>query len=297
MIPSQLSPHTAAKKSVPPVIVIGMHRSGTSMVTRMLRRLGLFLGKQRDSHDESEFFMGLNQWLLQQCGGAWDHPKPIDDLIIHPTVRALYTDYLQYMLWTRGRIQFLGWKEVLQGRNLFDMQKPWGWKDPRNTFTLPLWLDIFPHAKIIHIYRHGLDVARSLQKREREQVRISARLHERRKWLYWMYSKKNGFLDSPRCLSLPRGVQLWDMYMERATEHVEAREAHAYALQYEAFLANPARILKEMIDFCGLNATKASVMSCVENVDESRAFAYRKDTSFNMASEMRPILQKYGYDL
>ena len=297
MIPSQLSLHTAAKKSVPPVIVIGMHRSGTSMITRMLRRLGLFLGKKCDPHHESEFFLELNQWLLQQCGGAWDHPKPIDDLINHPMAQTLYTDYLRHMLWTRGRIRFLGWREAFRGRNPLNMEKQWGWKDPRNTFTLPLWLDIFPDAKIIHIYRHGLDVARSLQKREREQVRTSAKLHERRKWLYWVHPKKNGFLDSPRCLSLPRGVQLWDTYMERATEHVESGETHAYALQYEAFLANPARMLKEITDFCNLNVTRASVTACVENVDESRAFAYRKDTSSNVESEMRPILQKHDYNL
>ena len=30
-----------------------------------------------------------------------------------------------------------------------DIPFPWGWKDPRNSITLPLWLRLYPEAKII----------------------------------------------------------------------------------------------------------------------------------------------------
>lgn len=39
-----------------PVIIIGMHRSGTSMLTRVLQRAGLFMGEHREENDESLFF-------------------------------------------------------------------------------------------------------------------------------------------------------------------------------------------------------------------------------------------------
>ncbi len=32
--------------------------------------------------------------------------------------------------------------------------KAWGWKDPRNTFTLPMWLSIFPKARVLHVLRN-----------------------------------------------------------------------------------------------------------------------------------------------
>ena len=57
---------------------------------------------------------------------------------------------------------FLGWKRYLAYRSLERFDQPWGWKDPRNVFTLPLWLRVFPEAKIIYIVRNGVDVAASL---------------------------------------------------------------------------------------------------------------------------------------
>ncbi|MBW1793701.1 MAG: sulfotransferase [Deltaproteobacteria bacterium] len=41
----------------------------------------------------------------------------------------------------------------------------WGWKDPRTTLTLPLWLKLFPKARIIHVIRNGIDSALSLWRR------------------------------------------------------------------------------------------------------------------------------------
>lgn len=32
----------------------------------------------------------------------------------------------------------------------------WGWKDPRNVYTLGLWLIQFPNARVIHIIRSGI---------------------------------------------------------------------------------------------------------------------------------------------
>jgi hypothetical protein len=42
----------------------------------------------------------------------------------------------------------------------------WGWKDPRNSITLPVWLKLFPDARVIHIVRNGVDVAESLYRRQ-----------------------------------------------------------------------------------------------------------------------------------
>ena len=49
-----------------------------------------------------------------------------------------------------------------------------GWKDPRNTFTLDLWLKLFPNAKIINIMRHPLDVSQSLLVRQNKLLEIDA---------------------------------------------------------------------------------------------------------------------------
>ncbi|MGD9653227.1 MAG: sulfotransferase [Candidatus Dadabacteria bacterium] len=42
-------------KPVPPVIVIGMSRSGTTMLTKMLDELGLYAGKKLTDNHEAVF--------------------------------------------------------------------------------------------------------------------------------------------------------------------------------------------------------------------------------------------------
>ena len=40
----------------PPIIIIGMSRSGTGMLAKMLEDLGLFIGKSKDRNNEALFF-------------------------------------------------------------------------------------------------------------------------------------------------------------------------------------------------------------------------------------------------
>ena len=42
---------------VEPVVVIGMHRSGTSIMAMLLDQLGVFMGSSRDQNYESTFFL------------------------------------------------------------------------------------------------------------------------------------------------------------------------------------------------------------------------------------------------
>lgn len=60
-----------------PVLVIGMHRSGTSLVTRLLRDLGLFIGWRLDDNAEAYLFRALNEWLLREAGATWQTPAPV----------------------------------------------------------------------------------------------------------------------------------------------------------------------------------------------------------------------------
>ena len=57
-----------------PVIIIGMHRSGTSMISDILQHLGVFMGADLEYHSESRFFSRLNGWMFYQAGATWDNP-------------------------------------------------------------------------------------------------------------------------------------------------------------------------------------------------------------------------------
>ena len=46
-----------------PVVVVGMHRSGTSLVSRILDDCGVMMGKDLQEDHESIFFISLNEWI------------------------------------------------------------------------------------------------------------------------------------------------------------------------------------------------------------------------------------------
>jgi hypothetical protein len=139
-----------------PVCIAGMHRSGTSMVTMLLHKSGLYLGPESDLHSpgpanpeghwENRRFFKLNQRILHKLGGGWDYPPS------PPTS------------WTTGPLApFRTEAETLVQQ--FVDREPWGWKDPRNCLTLPFWQAILGTVRVVVVIRNPLEVAESLRKR------------------------------------------------------------------------------------------------------------------------------------
>jgi hypothetical protein len=280
----------------PPVIVIGMHRSGTTMVMRMLAELGLFVGAQIDGNCEPPFFRAINDWLLTQCGGRWDEPRPIRHLLESPRTRSLVTDYLRSYLSSPRSVSYFGMRGLWRKGREAVMTKPWGWKDPRNTFTLPIWLDLFPQARVIHIYRHGIDVAKSLATRwEKSVQKRESRFHARRR-LYAIRPQTGGFAESYRCGTLEGALSLWEEYVTESRRQVSAMGSGAIEVQYEAFLEQPAAILEQLSEFAGLTAGKEQVIHTASGVRRERAFAYREESDLlSFARQKADQLAVCGY--
>lgn len=293
------------KSARPPVIIIGMHRSGTTMITRMLKELGLFIGENLEPNDEDWLFIGLNDWLLRHSGGAWDQPEPIETLINQPEVRTMVTEYLHCHLRSWRVARFVGVQKYLQGEGPMTMSVPWGWKDPRNTFTLPLWLELFPEAKLIHIYRHGVDVATSLHVREKQSLLRHRRKHRRRMLLrlYYLFRKtggsvNRGFVNSPRCLDPLGGFQLWESYVSKASEHTNSLPNGSMTIKYEDFLKNPSEQLAELAAFCELETDEKDLIEVSKGVraNRGRAFEHNEELrSFFEQVKDSPLLQRLGY--
>jgi hypothetical protein len=281
-----------------------MHRSGTSMLSRTLEELGLFVGRQKGrvpENNEARLFGLCNLWLMRQSGSTWDHPEPIDLLLDHAQMRALAASYVGYLIRTPRALGYLGWRSYLRHRTPANLEIPWGWKDPRNTFTLPVWLDLFPDAKVIHIYRNGVDVARSLRDRAIKQM------DEMRGWLEER-SQGSGFRRrshrvfssiSLRCLSLDGGFALWEDYTRRADEHLAALPAdRTMAIRYEDFLSEPAPFIETLCQFCEIEPNSAVADSVCQKVDTSRSGVYQRDPElldfFNQVKNSAQMLH-YSY--
>jgi hypothetical protein len=142
------------------ICVLGMHRSGTSLLTRVLNLAGVDIGSEKalttepvadnpKGYWEHHALTGISDAIIKRYGGTWDRP---------PVLR-------------------LGWESDAafddlrdRARQLIDEQfsnaSIWGWKDPRTCLTLPFWQLLLPHMRYIICLRNPIDVAASLARRD-----------------------------------------------------------------------------------------------------------------------------------
>ena len=157
-----------------PVIVIGTHRSGTSLLAKMLHECGVFMGARRNHHSEAKFFLRRNKHIFNVAHASWDNAAPTTYLLQSDDMRSALVAHLTNELKSHKAIDYLGLTNYARSRGFVGMDRLWGWKDPRNTYSLPIWLDIFPNARVVRIGRNGVDVAHSLWKREQDRRRRSS---------------------------------------------------------------------------------------------------------------------------
>ncbi|MDA3877727.1 MAG: sulfotransferase [Halothiobacillus sp.] len=280
-----------------PVIFIGMHRSGTSMLGRLLENLGLFAGTRQDENSEALFFKQLNKWLMAQCSARWDMPGATHYLWENEELLTWIDDYLRYLLDSPRAIQFLGLRRYLTTSGITRLNMPWGWKDPRNTFTMPMWLRIFPEAKVVYIERHGVDVAQSLRVRSRKGFVNTTRKYRKYRSIVSIRPKHGGFIESPRCASLEGGFSLWQEYTNQATEIMQQLPNHrVLKLRYEQLLVDPVPYLRASAAFCGLDVSNRKIDAMTAGINGSRAYSYLNDPELrDFARDHQVALADRGY--
>lgn len=279
-----------------PFIIIGMHRSGTSLVSRFLERLGVFMGWRKDPNNEALLLTELNEWIFRQAGASWDHPQSVDCLLQAKDLRSAVTALVSGTLNTPRALRYLGYRNYLRWRTPFAMTEPWGWKDPRNTVTLPIWLELFPGARVIHVRRHGVDVAHSLRERRNQEMQKVGTPNPKPGWrasLVWVIPEIPGLAF---CHSLEKAFQLWEWYLEAAETHIKSSEISAIDVRYEDLLANPTDGFKRIAEFCELSPDRALLRKAAAEIDSGRAFAFRGHPQLErFAEEKSDTLERFGY--
>ena len=142
------------------IMILGMHRSGTSAITKGLETLSVSLSENlllenesnNKGHWEDLDVLSINEKLLHYAGLEWYSPIPFPiDKLDEPFCQALADEAASLL------------KKKISKHTL------WGFKDPRSSRLLPFWLGVFKRAdikpKFILAIRNPLDVALSLKKR------------------------------------------------------------------------------------------------------------------------------------
>ena len=136
----------------PILIITGMHRSGTSLITAWLQSAGLDIGKNLLEANysnpkgffENTDFLDFHRNILSSIGlepRGWI----IQEKIVVPDQ---YIDQAKQLI-----------------KDNTSQTKPWGWKEPRTSLFLNFWSKLLPDAKFLFIYRAPWEVVDSLYRR------------------------------------------------------------------------------------------------------------------------------------
>ena len=169
-----------------------------------------------------------------------------------------------------------------------------GWKDPRNTFTLPVWKQVFPNLRAIHIVRHGVDVAASLARRHAEALR-AATGESVPSALTVIRDHALGVLSSRRGWTLAEALTMWEQYVEKARQESAALGERALEVRYEDLLLQPERVIPAIAEFCRVPVPERHE-ALLDGLERGRAFAFRRDPELvAFAGSVREVLARYGY--
>ncbi len=274
-----------------------MHRSGTSMLSHVLSQMGVFVGKKLELHHEAIFFQAINRWLLLLSGSSWEHPCPVNSFLSHHDSRRLVARRMRFFMKMPRVLAFLGIRHFLKYRTPENLDFPWCWKDPRNTFTLPVWLDIFPEAKVLYIHRNGVDVANSLAVRGRKELQQMNRLYSWKDMIFNRLPPESSF--AVRCLYLEDGFKLWETYCHQADEQIASVPLdRQMVICFEDFLVEPLPFLRRLCDFAGLSPAERRLTEISEGIDAGRARPYETDAKlleFYEAMRSTELMVRYGY--
>ena len=207
------------------ILVAGMHRSGTSAVSRILNLLGCTLPKTLSSAGpdnpsgfwESMAVKELNERILASAGSAWDDWEPFDARWYESPIAEQFRDRARTTL-----------ADEFGDSRLFVL------KDPRICRLLPFWIDSLgdfgAEPFIVTPVRNPLDVAMSIEVR-------------------------NGIDRSI-------GLLLW--LRHHLDAEVTTRHRRRVYVRYERLISEPHAIADEMSDGLGIVWPRRSTDSNIE---------------------------------
>ena len=152
------------------IFILGMHRSGTSAVARVLNLMGAYFGTEGIStgvneENEKGFWerrdvRDLNDTILHTEGCDWDAVADFDPSAIAMESLGVYRSCAAKIV------------------HDLDAHRPWFVKEPRFCVLFPLWRPTLEVPVCLHIYRNPLEVAHSLKVRNGMPVPVGLALWE-----------------------------------------------------------------------------------------------------------------------
>ena len=212
------------------LVIAGMHRSGTSLMTHWLRDCGLQVGERLvgagtgnvEGHFEDEDFLRLHQQILIDKGV---HPDGL-----HPSGAATPS--------AREREEI---SSLIDARNASFPQ--WGWKEPRTCLFLDTYAALLPQAKYLVLLRDYEEVVHSLLKRD---FGLLDKRYQAKSWPYrmaWKCLYRSVRLTRHRRKHRDRYLRAWVLYNRMILQTLDTLPKHRYlVVSYKSMRSQCAEV-------------------------------------------------------
>jgi hypothetical protein len=239
------------------VMVVGMHRSGTSGLAHTLATLGIALPDPDDlvppgpgneeGHWESQSLLRADNELLGLLGGAWHAPA------------RTFPGWEQ----PAGPIPESFRAHATQLARTAFARSPMVLKDPRLCITLPFWRTVLEHEPCaVFVFRDPLEVALSLRARHSD-------------------------------LPLTLGLALWDRYVRHAASALAGMPV--FAVEYPSMFGEPGRGIGDLVAFladCGIHVPSENIASASGILEPGLRYQRADgDEPASLADQVRPLLE------
>jgi hypothetical protein len=208
------------------LIIAGMHRSGTSLITHWLNECGLQVGENLlgaglgnvEGHFEDIEFLKLHEEIL------------IDNHL--PSTGLTEAHNIPVSIYHKEKLKSI----IRVKNNLYDQ---WGWKDPRTCLFLDTYKELIPDARYLIIVRDYKSVVSSLLQRDFKnfEKKYLARPYLSR--LYFIKFQKRKRIREFYNDRADHYIKVWIAYNEEILKSVQTMPRHAYVmLNYTMLKAN-----------------------------------------------------------
>lgn len=196
------------------LIVTGMHRSGTSVITQWLKKCGLHVGDN---------LMGAG------TGNDDGHYEDLDFLRAHEAILKAhrlsdkgYTNPLTQLTETqKDRL-----KDIVSYKNNFNLQ--WGWKDPRTCLFLDAYRAFIPGAFYFVVLRDYQSVVSSMIIRMFKHTENKYAARKGLSKFIWEHIKKKRRMGTLLKKHCQRYLKIWITYNEAILAHLQRLPANNY---------------------------------------------------------------------
>jgi len=142
----------------------------------------------------------------------------------------------------------------------FADRQPWGWKDPRNSLTLPFWLRLIPDLRVVVCVRNPIEAAWSLHGRDGSSIAF--------------------------------GLELWRRYYEQLLNTVPAERR--VVTQYASYFSDPLAEMRRVLNRLALHPSDATIVRARATIGHTLWHQHAPDADLLQAGVSPEIIGLYN---